>query len=190
MSSASRDVALLLAAVLALAACRRESRDFRADPVVPEETAEITMGSIAPGPGRPEARGFAFAADYEENAYQLSQGKALFRQFNCNGCHANGGGDSGPPLMDRKWIYGGSIENIAASIRQGRPNGMPSFGGRIPDDQIWQLAAYLRSMLRAVPADVAPARSDAMDSGPAENRRPRIEAIPGTSSPPGAEAPQ
>jgi cytochrome c oxidase cbb3-type subunit 3 len=52
----------------------------------------------------------------------------------------------GPPLMDNVWIYGDSIENIAATIREGRPNGMPSFRGFLPDEQIWQLAAYVRSL--------------------------------------------
>ena len=82
----------------------------------------------------------------------MSQGKQLFTWFNCTGCHANGGGGSGPPLMDDNWIYGGSIENIVATIREGRPNGMPSFRGRIPDDQIWEIAAYVRSMGGNVPA--------------------------------------
>ena len=45
--------------------------------------------------------------------------------MNCAGCHFNGGGGMGPPLMDNIWIYGDSIENIGASIREGRPNGMP-----------------------------------------------------------------
>ncbi len=54
----------------------------------------------------------------------------------------NGGGGMGPPLMDNIWIYGDSIENIGASIREGRPNGMPAFRGFLPDEQIWQLAAY------------------------------------------------
>lgn len=77
---------------------------------------------------------------------QIAAGKQLFQAMNCNGCHFNGGGGMGPPLMDDIWIYGGSIENIASTIREGRPNGMPSFRGFIPDEQIWQLAAYVRSL--------------------------------------------
>jgi cytochrome c oxidase cbb3-type subunit 3 len=72
--------------------------------------------------------------------------------------------------MDDRWIYGGSIENVVATIREGRPNGMPSFRGKVPDDQIWQLAAYVRSMSGNVPKDAAPARNDDMHPGPAENR--------------------
>ena len=45
----------------------------------------------------------------------------------------------GPPLMDDKWIYGSAPENIYATIIQGRPNGMPSFAGKIPTQQVWQI---------------------------------------------------
>ena len=37
-------------------------------------------------------------------------------------------------------------EQVFATIVEGRPNGMPSFGGKIPDYQVWQLVAYVRSM--------------------------------------------
>ena len=36
--------------------------------------------------------------------------------------------------MDREWIYGGQPANIFATIVEGRPNGMPSWRGRIPDE--------------------------------------------------------
>jgi cytochrome c oxidase cbb3-type subunit 3 len=190
LSSACRDAALVLAALALLAGCKREERGFRPDPVARQATGAISMVSIAAGPAPPESTAPAFAADYERNAYHLSQGKKLYVWFNCNGCHANGGGDSGPPLMDEKWIYGGAIENIAATIREGRPNGMPSFRGRIPEDQVWQIAAYVRSMGRAVPLDAAPGRNDSLHPRPAENRQPWADPSPGDTSPPAAEAPQ
>ena len=83
---------------------------------------------------------------YQENAWGISEGKRLFTQFNCVGCHANGGGGIGPPLMDDEWIYGHRADQIFRAILEGRPNGMPSFAGRIPDYQIWEIAAYVRSM--------------------------------------------
>jgi cytochrome c oxidase cbb3-type subunit III len=77
----------------------------------------------------------------------------LYKQFNCTGCHFNGGGGIGPPLMDDQWIYGGRLDQIYNSIYQGRPNGMPAWGGKIADDQIWQIATYVRSM--SLPATLA-----------------------------------
>jgi cytochrome c oxidase cbb3-type subunit 3 len=81
----------------------------------------------------------------------------------------------GPALMDDRWIYGGEINQIAATILQGRPNGMPSFRGRIPEEQVWQIAAYVRSMPRHIRKDVAPGRRDDMQAREAPNRTPRTE---------------
>jgi cytochrome c oxidase cbb3-type subunit III len=66
--------------------------------------------------------------------------------------------------MDEQWIYGSKSENIFASIAEGRPNGMPSFRGKIPNDQVWQITAYVRPLGGLVPQAAAPARSDHMNS--------------------------
>jgi cytochrome c oxidase cbb3-type subunit 3 len=81
--------------------------------------------------------------------------------------------------MDDQWIYGSRPEQIFSDIVQGRPNGMPSFEGRIPDYQVWELVAYVRSMSGQLPSDVAPSRSDEMPVVKAEQaektRRPPDE---------------
>src|SRR5690606_19958893 len=66
--------------------------------------------------------------------------------YNCAGCHFNGGGGMGPPLMDDEWIYGSSPAHIFATIVEGRPNGMPTYGGKIPEHQVWQIVAYVRTL--------------------------------------------
>ena len=91
------------------------------------------------------------AAAYYDNADAVNTGKRLFGQYNCIGCHSNGGGGMGPALMDDAWIYGSRLEQIHQTLVDGRPNGMPSWGGKVPDQQLWQLAAYVRSM--SLPAD-------------------------------------
>ena len=48
--------------------------------------------------------------------------------------------------MDAQWIYGNQPQNIFSTIVEGRPNGMPSFRGRIATQQVWQLVAYVRSV--------------------------------------------
>jgi len=52
----------------------------------------------------------------------------------------------GPSLMDNEWIYGGRLTQIHQTLVEGRPNGMPAWGGKIPDPQLWEIAAYVRSM--------------------------------------------
>jgi cytochrome c oxidase cbb3-type subunit 3 len=173
----------------ALAACEREERGFRPNPVSGETHEKTALVSLSPGQA-PVEETSGKAKEFEGNAYHISQGKRLYSWFNCNGCHANGGGDSGPPLMDDRWIYGSHLENIVQTIREGRPNGMPSFRGRIPDDQIWELAVYVRSMSGLEPKAAAASRNDDMHPHPSENRMPPSTPVPGGSVSPSGEKPQ
>ena len=111
------------------------------------------------------------ASMYDQSAYAVSEGKRLFEAYNCSGCHQHGGGGIGPALMDAEWIYGSDPEQIYSDIVQGRPNGMPSFQGKIPDYQVWELVAYVRSLSGQLPSDVAPSRSDEMPVAKAEQAR-------------------
>jgi len=122
-----------------------------------------------------EQRRFAAPAQQpERNAFDVNEGKRLFRWFNCNGCHATGGGGGyGPALSDGRWRYGHTLDDITATIRDGRPNGMPAFGARVRDDQLRQLAAYVRSLSGQLHSDVAPSRNDAIPTGEPESRRDR-----------------
>jgi cytochrome c oxidase cbb3-type subunit 3 len=168
----SRRAVLVLACVaVLLAACQREERDTQPDPALGDGGQPVPVTTLAPGGERPSASD-AKAAEFEANAFHLSEGKRLFDWFNCSGCHANGGGGMGPALMDDKWNYGGSMESIHASIRDGRPNGMPAFRGHVPDDQIWELAAFVRSLSGNASKAAAPSRNDDMMPHPSENRMP------------------
>lgn len=150
-----------LVVLLALYGCEREQRPVKAPP------AASGIGD----PSYAAAGKVPVSNRYEENAYAVSQGKTWFRAYNCNGCHAAGGGDIGPPLMDAKWRYGSDPGAIYATIAFGRPNGMPAFGQHVPEDQIWQLVAYVRSMSGQLSGSVSPNRSDTLQAGKPENRR-------------------
>jgi cytochrome c oxidase cbb3-type subunit 3 len=90
--------------------------------------------------------------------------------------------------MDSQWIYGSQPENIFQTIVEGRPNGMPSFRGKLGTDQVWQLVAYVRSMSGLLPKDVAPGRNDDMQVRSQEQST--TKAQPGRSTlPPSAEHP-
>lgn len=178
--------ALLVALALGAGpACERETRRFREVPPTATPGTALRLSSLNPGPPVPDS---TIRSAYVENAYAVAEGKRLFSQFNCVGCHAHGGGAIGPPLMDREWIYGAAPENIFATIVQGRPNGMPAFGTRLATSQVWQLAAYVRSMSGLLRKDVAPGRADAMQTKAAEQatteQRPVESTIPPASERP------
>jgi len=166
---------VVLACVAALAGCEREQRPKHAPP----------PASGLTGPSYP-TRAVAQAENrYEENAWAVSQGKTWYRAYNCNGCHAQGGGDIGPALMDAKWRYGADPASIYATIAYGRPNGMPAFAGRVPEDQIWQLVAYVRSLSGQLPSSIAPSRNDSISAGKPEARRSKEKVRPEPPSNPG-----
>ncbi len=152
MYSVCRKAAPIVVAVVAAFAsfaCEREQRNF----------------SHSPTPSG--------APNYDANAYALSEGKRLYAWYNCNGCHAEGGGDKGPALMDDAWLYGSEPKNVFQSIAEGRPNGMPPFGGKIAEQQIWQLVAYVRSMSGLASPTASPGRDDALSAKEPEQARAR-----------------
>ena len=176
----------LLLLVLTLLSCEREERGFRVEPPQADRINAKRMSTLQPGEPIPQP---AVVNEFEQNAFALSEGKRLFSQMNCTGCHANGGGAIGPALIDDKWIYGSRPEQVFATILEGRPNGMPSFFGKLPDYQVWQLAAYVRSLSGQVPKDAAPGRNDNMRVREPENSKDR-EVPNDAVLPPSAERPE
>ncbi|HET9161370.1 MAG TPA: cytochrome c [Caulobacteraceae bacterium] len=168
MSSPFRraDLFALGAALVLVTACHRETRTLKATPESGPQS--VTVSELFPG-GAPATVVDPHAREYEGNAYHISNGQKYYKWFNCNGCHGNGGGAIGPAFIDPDWRYGGQIQNIYASIIQGRPNGMPSFRDKIPDTQVWEIAAFIRSMSGNANKLAAPSRDEAMTSTPPIN---------------------
>ncbi len=163
---------------LTLASCEREERRFQELAPSSRPPQGIQLSELQPGEPLPRQ---PTTSQYEENAYAVNEGKRLYLWFNCAGCHSQGGGGMGPALMDSNWRYGSEPENIYATIVEGRPNGMPSFRGKIPEQQIWQIVAYVRSISGLVRMDVAPSRSDSMSVKPPElmktEERPKPDSV-------------
>jgi Cytochrome c, mono- and diheme variants len=93
------------------------------------------------------ARALILANPFEGDKRALGVGAQLYVAYNCIDCHgADGSGAMGPSFADGRWHFGGSPGAIFESIYEGRPDGMPQWGGRISNDQIWMLTAYVRSL--------------------------------------------
>ena len=147
--------------------------------------AMVTASPLQPGPTIVAGN---IESPYDDKAWGVSAGKQLFASMNCSGCHANGGGGMGPPLMDDDWIYGSQPEQIFASIAEGRPNGMPAWKYTLSNQQIWEIVAYIRSLSSLNPKGARSGRDDHMMIKPAEQQTrkgdPRM-----TESPRGAKTP-
>ncbi|MDQ6718909.1 MAG: c-type cytochrome [Gemmatimonadota bacterium] len=84
---------------------------------------------------------------YEHDKQAMATGGKLFVAYNCIDCHgADGSGAMGPSFADGRWHFGGTPAEVFESIYEGRPDGMPAWGGRISNGQIWMLTAYVRSL--------------------------------------------
>jgi cytochrome c oxidase cbb3-type subunit 3 len=170
----SRGLLLVLTLSLAcvLAGCKREERELRTDPPVAAGLEQLRLMPNGIGGAPPEVY-FASGKPYESNAYDLSQGKRLYGWFGCASCHGKGGeGGVGPSLMDGWSLYGPEMVSLSASIREGRPHGMPPFRGKMTAEEIWQLAGYVKTMGAYSAKTGAPGRNDEKQTRPAENRAP------------------
>jgi mono/diheme cytochrome c family protein len=90
------------------------------------------------------------------NAVSIKAGEAVFKKY-CAFCHnadATGDGplapkDSHPPsLVDDKWEHGSSDGEIFATIQNGAGSTsvMKGFKAKMPDQDIWNVVNYLRSL--------------------------------------------
>ena len=180
MSLRFRNSLVPLLLVAALCSCDREERQSRGKPMsetVPTASPDTVFVSTQTLPPL-DAR----AKSYEHNASAISEGQRLYNWMNCAGCHFHGGGGMGVALMDDKWRYGGRIDQIVASIAEGRPNGMPAWRGKLTEQQMWQLAAYVRSLSGQVPKDAVSARADETSNTPPQTQVQREPTTPADSA--------
>ena len=172
MSSRFRTSLAALALILALAGCRREQRHVAGNPQVPTPPMAASPDTVYPG-GSPVPPLDKRAVAFEGNAAAIAKGQQLYEWMNCVGCHSHGGGGMGPALMDDQWRYGGRIDQIASSIAEGRPNGMPAWGSKLTSDQIWDLAAYVRSLSGQPSKDAVSSRAESMSATTPQSLTPR-----------------
>jgi len=181
MSLRFRSSIAALALVLVLVGCDREQRQMRGKPLAETIPASASPDTVFPGDANlPKAD--PRAAAYEGNAAAISEGQRLYNWMNCSGCHFHGGGGMGVALMDDKWRYGGRIDQIVATIVEGRPNGMPSFRGRLTGQQVWQLAAYVRTLSGQERKDAVSARADEVSNTPPQTQTKREPLNPADSA--------
>ena len=106
---------------------------------------------------------------YTDNPEAIAQGKKLYFNKSCNGCHGGGGGGGMcPPLTNTVWVYGDDDDTLFRLISLGsdelKKNGysrkgtegvvgpMPPFGELINTDQdVWKIIAWIRTVFAGGP---------------------------------------
>jgi len=120
--------------------------------------AVLTLGLLLGQLGIPEAEEKPKTLNpYTGNPEAIGEGRTLYIQSGCSGCHGvGGGGGMGPPLLDDVWKFGGDDETLFKLIRGEIPEQtMPAvFGKVLKDDEIWKILAYIRSLYRGDPSKV------------------------------------
>jgi len=80
----------------------------------------------------------------------VKRGQQLF--IGMCGAHCHGlrpGNREAPFLFDCEWKHGGTFKEVFATISNGVPKTqMLPFGGKLPDEDIWKLVAFLRAASR------------------------------------------
>ncbi len=121
-----------------------------ANAVIDAELASVDLANVAETP--------------ELQQYAISKGAAVFRTW-CAQCHGSGaqGAVGFPSLLDDDWLWGGSIEDIHATITHGirnetdadaRYSQMPSFGEILSPEEVSDVVNFVMS-LSGEPADAS-----------------------------------
>lgn len=95
--------------------------------------------------------------------YAMAGGAVLFKE-NCVPCHQSGGAgaDGYPTLADDEWLWGGTLEDIQTTLMHGvrwdqdpetRISEMPAYGDFMSEEEITQVATYVKSMAEGKPQE-------------------------------------
>lgn len=98
----------------------------------------------------------AFDPQSDLHRYAIARGASVF-QAQCSQCHGSGaaGAKGFPNLLDNDWLWGGSLPEIAHSVRHGirnttddnaRYSQMPKFGEILEEHEIATLSAYVQAI--------------------------------------------
>jgi len=93
---------------------------------------------------------------YTGNAEMIAVGKTLYFQVGCQGCHGGGGGGGmAASLIDDSWKFGSDDETLFKLIKGRIPEQtMPTVYSTLPDEQVWQLLAFIRSLYKGDPSKI------------------------------------
>jgi mono/diheme cytochrome c family protein len=107
-------------------------------------------------PARPGAGQGKKLNPYTGKQEAIQEGRTLYLQHGCSGCHGvMGGGGMAPPLLDDAWKFGSDDETLYKLIKGEIPTQvMPRVWAPVPDEDVWKMIAYVRSLYAGDPDKV------------------------------------
>lgn len=139
----------------------------RQEPAPPSQPPQTEPARPTPDPNTPpptqdapatapEASTIKRLNPYTGKEEMIASGKTLYFQVGCQGCHGGaGGGGMAASLIDDSWKFGSDDETLFKLIKGQIPQQtMPTVYNMLPDDQVWQILAFIRSVYKGDPSKI------------------------------------
>jgi mxaJ protein len=90
------------------------------------------------------------------NSAGIEEGKKLYVQVGCQGCHGGGGGGGmATSVIDESWKFGSDDDTLFKLIKGEIPQQtMPDVYKVLPDEQVWKMLAFIRSIYTGDPTKI------------------------------------
>jgi len=90
------------------------------------------------------------------NADMAAEGRTLYFQVGCQGCHGGGGGGGmATSVIDDSWTFGSDDEVLFRLIKGEIPEQtMPTVYSVLEDEEVWQILAFIRSVYAGDPGRI------------------------------------
>ncbi len=90
------------------------------------------------------------------DAEMVAEGRTLYFQVGCQGCHGGGGGGGmATSVIDDAWVFGSDDDVLFRLIKGEIPEQtMPTVYSVLEDDEVWQILAFIRSVYAGDPGRI------------------------------------
>ncbi|MYH30444.1 MAG: quinoprotein dehydrogenase-associated putative ABC transporter substrate-binding protein [Acidobacteria bacterium] len=130
-----------------------------ADPnaeAAPEEAAQLEPPSAAAAADPGPTPGPRKLNPFTGNADMAAEGRTLYFQVGCQGCHGGGGGGGmATSVIDDAWTFGSDDDVLFRLIKGEIPEQtMPTVYSVLEDEEVWQILAFIRSVYAGDPGRI------------------------------------
>ena len=116
------------------------------------QNAEPAQAAAAPAP----APGPRNPNPFTGNADMAAEGRTLYFQVGCQGCHGGGGGGGmATSVIDDAWTFGSDDDVLFRLVKGEIPEQtMPTVYSVLEDEEVWKILAFIRSVYAGDPGRI------------------------------------